>query len=406
MNPIFAANMTGFPEVDFDNTENAFQHKSTAELKKARLLFKSFDFPILLKVGPGMAKLAVMLGMKGLIKNTIFAQFCGGETIEESKKAIENLAASHVGTILDYSVEGEDEESVFESTASEIVKTIDKAKGNANIPFSVFKTTGIMASEALEWASKEIVSNKLDSTQSLNAANNAAWNAGVERFKKICAAAFEADVRLFVDAEETWLQPAIDLLTQEAMETHNSQKAIVYNTLQMYRHDRLAHLKEQVARQKCHYGYKLVRGAYMEKERERARKMGYADPIQPNKEATDRDYNLAVSFCLEQAGKVAVCIATHNEDSSKLGTELLRKHNLDIKNWDVSFSQLLGMSDHISFNLAHAGYNVAKYVPYGPVLAVIPYLTRRAQENSGVAGQMGRERSLIETELRRRNALK
>lgn len=398
--------MTGFPEVDFDNTENAFQHKSTAELKKARLLFKSFDFPILLKVGPGMAKLAVMLGMKGLIKNTIFAQFCGGETIEESKKAIENLAASHVGTILDYSVEGEDEESVFESTASEIVKTIDKAKGNANIPFSVFKTTGIMASEALEWASKEIVSNKLDSTQSLNAANNAAWNAGVERFKKICAAAFEADVRLFVDAEETWLQPAIDLLTQEAMETHNSQKAIVYNTLQMYRHDRLAHLKEQVARQKCHYGYKLVRGAYMEKERERARKMGYADPIQPNKEATDRDYNLAVSFCLEQAGKVAVCIATHNEDSSKLGTELLRKHNLDIKNWDVSFSQLLGMSDHISFNLAHAGYNVAKYVPYGPVLAVIPYLTRRAQENSGVAGQMGRERSLIETELRRRNALK
>lgn len=406
MNPIFAANMTGFPEVDFDNTENAFQHKSTAELKKARLLFKSFDFPILLKVGPGMAKLAVMLGMKGLIKNTIFAQFCGGETIEESKKAIENLAASHVGTILDYSVEGEDEESVFESTASEIVKTIDKAKGNANIPFSVFKTTGIMASEALEWASKEIVSNKLDSTQSLNAANNAAWNAGVQRFKKICAAAFEADVRLFVDAEETWLQPAIDLLTQEAMETHNSQKAIVYNTLQMYRHDRLAHLKEQVARQKCHYGYKLVRGAYMEKERERARKMGYADPIQPNKEATDRDYNLAVSFCLEQAGKVAVCIATHNEDSSKLGTELLRKHNLDIKNWDVSFSQLLGMSDHISFNLAHAGYNVAKYVPYGPVLAVIPYLTRRAQENSGVAGQMGRERSLIETELRRRNALK
>jgi proline dehydrogenase len=405
LNPIFAANMTGFPEVDFDNTENAFQHKSTAELKKARLLFKSFDFPILLKVGPGMAKLAVMMGMKGLIKNTIFAQFCGGETIDESKKAIENLAASHVGTILDYSVEGEEEEHVFEATAQEILKTIQKAKGNTNIPFSVFKTTGIMASEALEWASQEITTNNLDDTNALNVANNTAWNSGVVRFKQICNAAAEADVRLFVDAEETWLQPAIDLLTQEAMESHNSQKAIVYNTLQMYRHDRLQHLKAQVARKKCHYGYKLVRGAYMEKERERARRMGYVDPIQPNKEATDRDYNLAVTFCLEQAGKVAVCIATHNEESSKLGTDLLRKHNVDAKNWDVSFSQLLGMSDHISFNLAHAGYNVAKYVPYGPVLAVIPYLTRRAQENSGVAGQMGRERNLIEAELRRRNAL-
>ena len=398
--------MTGFPEVDFDNTENAFQHKTTAELKKARLLFKSFDFPILLKVGPGMAKLAVVLGLKGLIKNTIFAQFCGGETIEESKKAIENLAASHVGTILDYSVEGEEEEAVFEATAEEILKTIYKAKGNTHIPFSVFKTTGIMASEALEWASTEIVSRNLESTGHLTDANNPAWNAGVIRFQRICAAAAEADVRLFVDAEETWLQPAIDLLTQEVMELHNTDKAIVYNTLQMYRHDRLSHLKEQVARQKCHYGYKLVRGAYMEKERERARKMGYQDPIQPNKEATDRDYNLAVTFCLENANRVAVCIATHNEASSKLGTELLHKHNLDPKNWNVSFSQLLGMSDHISFNLAHAGYNIAKYVPYGPVLAVIPYLTRRAQENSGVAGQMGRERNLIETELRRRNALK
>jgi proline dehydrogenase len=228
------------------------------------------------------------------------------------------------------------------------------------------------------------------------------WQKGFTRFMSLCNAAANSEVQIFVDAEETWLQPAIDLMATYAMEQLNTTRAWIFNTLQMYRHDRLAYLQHQVAENKCKYGYKLVRGAYMEKERARAMKMGYQDPIQPNKEATDRDYDAAVAFCLVNHNSVSVCIATHNENSSMLGANLLAKQGLDNGDIKVSFSQLLGMSDHISFNLSNSGYRVSKYVPYGPVLAVIPYLTRRAQENSGMAGQMGRELALIESEIKRR----
>jgi proline dehydrogenase len=395
-------------DLSFQNTSVAFAHKSNGDLVKARWLFRSFNFPALLTYGPSMAKAAVFLGLKFTIKKTIFQQFCGGENIEECNVAIQNLAQSGIGTILDYSVEGEESEETFDATCEEVLKTIARAKGNGDIPFSVFKTTGIMSSDVLEAASSVIEVNQIvDSSliENLLSENlQPAWKQGYARFMKLCNAAADSRVRIFVDAEESWLQSAIDLMTTYAMETLNKEQAWVYNTLQMYRHDRLAYLERQVAEGKCHYGYKLVRGAYMEKERARATSKGYQDPIQPDKEATDRDYDSAVTFCLENHNRVAVCIATHNEKSSLLGTQLVNQHQLPKADWRVSFSQLLGMSDHISFNLSNSGYKVSKYVPYGPVLSVIPYLTRRAQENSGMAGQMGRELALIEEEIKSRKA--
>ena len=386
----------------------AFAHKSNGDLSKARWLFRSFNYPALLTYGPAMAKAAVFLGLKFTIKKTIFQQFCGGENIQECDTAIQNLANSGIGTILDYSVEGEESEVTFDETCAEVLRTIERAKGNTNIPFSVFKTTGIGSSNVLEVASScieqhQIVDiNLVEST--LPEEYKSGWRKTLERFTKLCSSAAESKVRIFVDAEESWLQPAIDLLATHAMESYNKEHAWVFNTLQMYRHDRLAYLERQVAEGKCYYGYKLVRGAYMEKERARALAKGYQDPIQPNKESTDEDYNRAVAFCLENHNRVSVCIATHNEKSSLLGTELLNQYQLPRSDWNVSFSQLLGMSDHISFNLSNSGYKVSKYVPYGPVLSVIPYLTRRAQENSGMAGQMGRELALIEAEIKRRKS--
>lgn len=389
--------MSSHSHLSFENTEVAFKSKSNAALRKASWLFKSFDYPITLTLGPTLAKLTVNLGLKGIIKATIFEQFCGGETIAECDATIKKLGESRIGTILDYSVEGAEEASAFNHTAKEIIATIVRAQGNAQIPFSVFKVTGIVESDILE---------KITYKQELTEIEKANWEKGRARFFEVCEAAFKHDVRLFIDAEETWLQGAIDALAEEAMLKFNREKAIIFNTLQMYRHDRLDYLKEQLETTQHFLGFKLVRGAYMEKERKRAQEKGYADPIQPNKAASDQDYDSAVALCIENINRVAICIGTHNELSSLKGVELMKKHHLEANDDRVFFSQLLGMSDHISFNLSHHGYNVAKYVPYGPVSAVIPYLTRRAQENSGMAGQMGRELGLITKELHRRKQSK
>ncbi|MBS3914604.1 MAG: proline dehydrogenase family protein [Bacteroidetes bacterium] len=381
--------------LNFGNSAIAFKHQSTRSLKKALLLFKSFDFPFLLKIGPFLARTAVALGMKSIIKNTIFAQFCGGETIEESATAISHLSESHIGTILDYSVEGEETETVFEHTCAEILKTIEVASKDIRVPFSVFKTTGIIRIALLE---------KVSANANLTDAENAEWQRSRQRFEQICKSAYDHQVKLFIDAEESWIQPAIDALTEEMMARFNGKSAIVYNTLQMYRHDRLAYLKKQVESGNYFHGFKLVRGAYMEKERERAMEMNYPSPIQPDKVSCDRDYDLALAFCVEHIEKVSICAGTHNEESSLYLTRLMAQKGIAPSDPRIYFSQLLGMSDHISFNLSDTGYNVAKYVPYGPVTAVIPYLTRRARENSSVAGQMGRERRLIETEIKRRKS--
>ncbi len=379
---------------EFSNTEIAFAHLSEAGLKRSRLLFKSFNFPGLLRFGPFLANIAVSIGLKKLIRDTIFSQFCGGEDIVACRKTIDRLAKAGIGTILDYSVEGEENEENFNHTFQEILETINAAAGNKHIPFSVFKTTGIIRFELLR---------KQSSDESLTEAEQDEWSRGTERFNSICSHAEKLDVRIFVDAEESWIQDAIDRLAEKAMMKHNTRKAIVFNTIQLYRHDRIDYLKQQIVDATWYLGFKLVRGAYMEKESERAKVMGYQDPIQPGKEASDKDYNEALKHCIHHSDKVSICAGTHNELSCATLIKLMAEKNMDSNDERVWFSQLLGMSDHISYNLSHAGFNVCKYVPYGPVKSVIPYLTRRARENSSVAGQMGRELSLIETELKRRS---
>lgn len=384
------------PSISFNNTEVAFAHKSNAELKKARLLFQSFNYPILIKYGPGFAAsvIDVIKPVKTLIKSTLFAQFCGGESIEDCAHAISSLTANKIGTILDYSVEGEETEAVFDYTCEEVIRTIVKAsEDRKNIPFSVFKTTGIGRMDLL---------TKVNAGESINEAEQAEFERVKDRFSRICKAASDYDVRLFIDAEDSWIQDVIDNLTYDAMVLYNKEKAIIFNTVQCYRTGRVAHIQRKLSELNCYLGFKLVRGAYMEKERERALKMGYESPIQPNKEGSDKEYNDAIALCVDHIERISICAGTHNEESALYLVDLMEKKNIAKFHPHIYFAQLLGMSDHISFNLAHAGYNVAKYVPYGPVKAVLPYLSRRAQENSSVKGQVGRELSLISQELKRR----
>jgi len=385
--------------VSFNNTEIAFKHKSDRDLKRANFLFKVMAKPGLVKMGKGLMNfgLKAHLPINGMIKATIFKQFCGGETIEECTPVINALWQNHVGTILDYSVEGKTSPEDFETTTLEIIATIAKAKGNPGIPFAVFKITGISRFAILEKA------NTSETNLSESELNE--YKEIVERVDRICKAGFESDVPVFIDAEESWIQDTIDRISHEMMLSYNKERAIVYNTVQIYRHDRLAFIKDMVhwAKQEgIHYGVKLVRGAYMEKERARAAAKGYPSPIQPDKKACDADYDAALVFLIDHIDHMALCAGTHNEKSSLFLTELLKEKNVDPSDKRVYFAQLLGMSDHISYNLSHAGYNVAKYVPYGPVKEVMPYMMRRADENTSVKGQTGRELSLITQELKRR----
>jgi len=361
-------------------------------------LFKIINVNFLVKIGPPITNFAINIGLpiKGLIKATIFNHFCGGETITECDHTIKNLAKGGVGTILDYSIEGEDDEQVFDHTRDEIIRTIERASGDNAVPITVFKVTGVGRFSLLE---------KLDAAQELTADEQMEWEKVQQRVLDICDKAFKLSIPVMVDAEETWIQTTIDLLALNMMNRFNKEKAIVYNTYQMYRQDKLQSIKDdyqQAVNEGFILGAKIVRGAYMEKERRRAAEQGYPSPIQPNKEAADKDYNAALKFCVDHIDRIAFVAGTHNEQSCQLLAELLSDKNIDPKNPHVYFSQLLGMSDNLSFNLANADYNVAKYVPYGPIKAVLPYLFRRAQENTAIAGQMSRELGLIVKEKRRR----
>lgn len=385
--------------LDFSNTEIAFSSKQPNDLTRAYWLFKVVSYPWIVKLGKRITPRMLRMGLpvKGIIKATIFKQFCGGETIDECSVRIEELGKFGVGTILDYSVEGKTSDDDFEETTRIIISTIEKAKNAPNIPFAVFKVSGIGRFDLLEKASDFSCSPDTQSMEEINAVKR--------RFERICEAAAKHSVRLFIDAEETWIQPVLDTWTLEMMRNYNHQEAIIYNTVQMYRHDRLAFLQEQLKTARAEgfvYGVKLVRGAYMEKERERALKLGYPSPIQPDKTATDRDYDAALRFTVEHAKHFAVCAGSHNEESSRLLTALMQEANIPAEDPRFYFAQLLGMSDHISYNLANAGYKVAKYVPFGPVKEVLPYLLRRADENTSVAGQTGRELGLIQQERQRR----
>lgn len=384
--------------VDFSNTQIAFQSKNNQELRNSYMLFKAIGYNWLVQAGPKMVEICFNLGLpvKGIIKRTVFHQFCGGETIEDCEKNIQLMHKYGVGTILDYSVEGEEKEEVFEYTAKEIIKTILKAKTNDSIPFSVFKVTGVARQELLA---------KVNANETLNDAEKNEFEQVKRRIKSICETAYSNKVRLFIDAEESWLQTTIDNLVTDMMMAYNKEQVIIYNTIQFYRHDRLEYLKKSIQQAKengYYYGVKLVRGAYMEKESLRAKEMGYVDPIQPNKAASDRDYNEGLKVCIEHIDKVAICAGTHNEESCVYLINLMKEKGLQPNDERVYFSQLFGMSDHLSYNLGNAGYKVAKYLPYGPVKAVLPYLFRRAQENTSVQGQAGRELSLVLKELSRR----
>jgi proline dehydrogenase len=384
------------PKISFENLEVAFASKTDAELRKMYLIFATLNNNLISDLGVGLANLAfkLKLPIKGIMKKTMFGHFCGGETIDETILACQKLADYGVQAILDLSVEGKGDEESFEKTTEEIYQTMLKSAETDYMPFGVFKTTGLGDFHIME---------KIQAGQKLTQAEEKAFDRVKERVDRLCKAAHDLGIRVMVDAEESWFQDVIDDLAYEAMEKYNKERCVVYNTYQMYRHDSLARLMKahQVAQEKGYlFGAKPVRGAYMEKERERAEEMGYPDPIQPNKAATDRDYDAAIRFCVEN-GIYLVC-ASHNEKSNLELTELMDEFSLDPQDGRVFFSQLYGMSDNISFNLAKAGYNVVKYVPYGPVEKVMPYLTRRAAENTSIAGQSSREFELVKREMKRR----
>lgn len=382
----------------FDNTEIAFRYKTSKDLKQAQFLFSSMGSQALTSIGIQLTTFALKLRLpiEGVIKRTIFRQFCGGETMQEAAQTADILDQYGVGIILDYGVEGKDDEAEYDKAVPEFIKAIQYAASQKNIPFVSVKVTGFS-----RFALMERVHNR----EELSQAEKEEWARVGSRIAQIGAAAAQYKVMLLVDAEETWIQDAVNDLIDPLMEKYNQEEAIIFNTFQLYCHGTLPYLKQMYndAKSKGYIlGAKLVRGAYMEKERKRAAEMNYPSPIQPNKVATDHDYDEAVHFCLEHLSNISLFIGTHNEQSCLLAAKYMDEHGLQHNHPRVYFSQLFGMSDNISFNMANAGFHVAKYLPYGPVRDVMPYLMRRAQENTSVAGQTGRELLLINKELKRR----
>lgn len=387
-------------KLSLEDTSIAFSSKSNLQLKKAYWLFLLMNKAWLVKLGTFFIKLAFLLHLpvKKLIKLTIFEQFCGGETIYETEKTISKLGEENVGTILDFSVEGEDSEKSFEATAKEILLTIEKASQNPNIPFSVFKVTGIAPTELLE---------KIQEGDVLTETEQKSLERVEQRVDALCSKAWELKVRIFIDAEESWIQDVIDDLAYKAMRKYNQADAIVYNTFQMYRADMLENLMKATKTAKAEgyqLGAKLVRGAYIEKERLRSHEREYKDPIHHTKEETDKDFDKAIDFCLQNRDTISFCLGTHNEKSSLHCVTKMEELHIQHNDPHIWFAQLLGMSDNITYNLAKSGYNIAKYVPYGPVEAVMPYLFRRAAENKSIAGQSSREFLLIKKEVARRHS--
>ena len=391
--------------ISFDNTENAFAYKSDKELNGAKFLFKTMEYPWFVKLGTTLTPYIMKSGLpmvNGLIRKTIFKQFVGGETLEETANVGNLLGKYGIQVILDYGVEGKKSEASFDHATEEFMRVINYASTQTNIPFISIKVTGLARFGLLQTLNE---APRLRSGVHDHEEEIAEWDRVRDRMYTICELAAEKNIGVLIDAEESWIQDPIDRLCMEMMEAFNKEKVIVYNTIQLYRHDRLhfLQLSYKIAKQQqFKLGIKLVRGAYMEKERERAQELGYGSPIQPNKEATDTDFNKAVQFCFDHLEDISVIIASHNEASNLLAAQIMHERNLAHNHPHVHFSQLYGMSDNITFNLAKEGFKVSKYLPFGPIKDVIPYLMRRAKENSSVAGQTGRELSLIRKEIARR----
>jgi proline dehydrogenase len=402
--------------INFNNTEKAFAYKTDRDLKRARFLFSVMQFAPLVKLGTQITPWAIKSGLpvKGIIKNTLFKQFVGGETLEETVGVADMLEKFNVQVILDYGVEGgEGDEDKYQAEANYFIKVIQFAATRKNIPFISIKITGLVSSLLLEKLDTTLSANSVEplvtrftsKLEQLSQEEKGQWEQLIARTVRLCQAASDAGIGIMIDAEESWIQDAIDVVATQMMAQFNLGKVVVYNTIQLYRSDRLSYLSEalQEAEQAGYLaGLKLVRGAYMEKERARAMELGYPSPIQPSKESTDRDYDAAVTICMTKIELVSIIIASHNEKSNLLAANESRSKHLSAKHPHLHFSQLYGMSDNLTFNLADAGYNVSKYLPFGPVHEVIPYLMRRAQENSSVSGQTGRELELIKREFARR----
>jgi proline dehydrogenase len=406
------------PEISFDNTELAFKYKSDAQLKKARFLFSAMAKPWLVKLGTRLApwSIRMRLPVKGIIRKTIFAQFVGGETLEQTAAVGKKLGEYNVQVILDYGVEGKEGEKNFDLACNEFIRVINYAATQSNIPFMSVKVTGFARFALLEKIDGlmhekigTLMKKYLKAIDLLSVEEKEEWHRVRTRMMRICETASRKNIGVFVDAEESWIQDPVDALTVLMMDTYNKQQCVVYNTIQLYRHDRLSFLKDlynAASERNFILGAKLVRGAYMEKERKRAAEKSYPSPIQPDKESTDRDYNEGLKFCIDHITQIALAVASHNEHSNLLATELLRKKGLPLNHPRVHWSQLYGMSDNITFNLANAGCSVSKYLPFGPIRDVIPYLMRRAQENTSVGGQTSRELALIDKEITRRKGRK
>ena len=387
-------------KIDFEDTRTAFSIKSDRDLRRAYILFKLISYPILVKIGnPVIHVLSVLrIPIGWIVKPTAFKHFVGGSTLEECQPAVEKIKTANVYSILDYSVEGKETEKAVNAALAETLRAIKNAGINPDIPFAVFKPTAFGSHKALEVLSGNTTPDETIIEEG-------------EKFRKridtLCKTAFENDIPIMIDAEETYIQHFIDKVVIEMMQKYNKKRSIVFNTYQMYRHDRIGILEADIKKareEKFFLGAKFVRGAYMERERERAAKMGYEDPIQPDRKSTDRDYNLALKISMDNLDVVSILNGTHNEQSSMYLTELMIEQGVDPADKRIWFSQLYGMSEHISFNLSAAGFNVAKYVPYGPVRFVLPYLMRRVEENTSVKGQTGRELALIKKERQRRKA--
>lgn len=381
----------------FGNTEVAFAIKKDSELERAYFLFKMIQNEPLVRIGTAVTNFALSahLPVERLIRSTVFDHFCGGVTEDDCMSTIEKMHTKKVHSVLDYSVEGKENEDEFDNAMIKTLKTIDFAQEKMSIPFAVFKPTGFGRFKLYQ---------RITEKETLTEEEKEEWNRVVARYHKVCKAAHDKDVPLLIDAEESWMQDTADDLIEEMMRLYNTKKAIVYNTLQMYRHDRMMYLEElyeRATKKGFYIGMKIVRGAYMEKERERAEEKGYESPICKNKEATDKNYNDALYFMLDNE-RLAIFAGTHNEESSYLLMQLAKKEGVKKEDARLWFGQLYGMSDHISFNLAAQGYNVAKYLPFGPVRDVMPYLIRRAEENTSVAGQTSRELELLKAERKRR----
>ncbi len=382
----------------FENTKIAFSLKKDSELERAYFLFKMIANQPLVRMGTAITNFALQanLPVEGLIRATVFDHFCGGISEDDCLPVIDKMYTKKVCSVLDYSVEGKENEVQFQATFKMTIKLLNFVKEKDAIPFAVFKPTGFGRIGLYE---------KIGAKQKLTVNEQEEWDKVVMRYHKVCALAKEKNVRLLIDAEESWMQNSADDLIEEMMEKYNTESAIVYNTLQMYRHDRMAYLKKihQKAIEKGYYvGVKLVRGAYLEKENKRAQEKGYPTPICKNKPETDANFNEAVCYMLENHKHLSLFAGTHNENSSYLILQLLEEKKLSVNNDNVWFGQLYGMSDHITYNLADLGYNVAKYLPFGPVKDVMPYLIRRAEENTSVAGQTTRELKLLKIERKRR----